>query len=183
MIEIPEPTLRLLEVAGSWVSGVGALLAVWVSLSLARRQTAVRLSVRAGLRLIVTPGECHKPEYVSIEVVNVGQAPVVITNVGWRWGNWKKRYAVQLLDGIAPSQVPPVTLTTGQQALFLVPVKESNWIANMANGLGPSRWPWLTAWSLKVWISTSLGNTVTETLEKDLRQELVAAIRRLPRQG
>ena len=81
-----EATLRLLEVAGSWVSGIGALLAVWVSLHLARRQTAVKLAVAAGHRVIVTPGEPEMPEYVSVRVVNLGQQPVTITNVGWRMG-------------------------------------------------------------------------------------------------
>ena len=49
-----ETTSRLLEVAGSWVSGIGALLAVFVSL-LARQQTAVKLAVKAGDRIVVSP--------------------------------------------------------------------------------------------------------------------------------
>ncbi|WP_114185635.1 hypothetical protein [Microvirga aerophila] len=68
-----EPTLCLLEVAGTWVSGIGALLAVGVSLHLARQQTAVKLAVRAGPRVIVRPGEPEMPEYISVHVVNLGQ--------------------------------------------------------------------------------------------------------------
>jgi hypothetical protein len=169
---IDEAMLRLLEVAGSWVSGIGALLAVGVSLHLARQQTAVKLAVTAGHRVIVTPGEPEMPNYVSVHVVNLGQQPVTITNVGWRMGIFRKRYAVQLLHGIRLSHVPPVVLTTGQQAGFLVPLEGTDWLENMASELNGA-FPRLSAWMMRVQISTSVGKIVTRRLESDLRKLLV----------
>jgi hypothetical protein len=169
-----EATLRLLEVAGSWVSGIGALLAVWVSLHLARRQTAVKLAVTAGHRVIVTPGEPEMPEYVSVYVVNLGQQPVTVTHVGWRMGIFRKRYAMQMLHGIRLSHVPPVVLTTGQQAGFLVPLEGTDWLKDMASELDGT-FPWLSAWMMRVQISTSVGKIVTRPLEASLRKILIEA--------
>jgi hypothetical protein len=169
-----EATLRLLEIAGTWVSGIGALLAVGVSLHLARRQTAVELAVEAGHRVIIAPGEPEMPEYISVLVVNLGQQPVTITNVGWRFGLFRKRYAIQMLHGIPLSRVPPVELTTGQQATFLVPLDNTNWLKDMARRLdGP--FPGLSAWMMRVQIFTSVGKTITRRLESGLRKKLVEA--------
>jgi hypothetical protein len=169
-----EATLRLLEIAGTWVSGIGALLAVGVSLHLAKQQTAVTLAVRAGLRVIVTPGEPEMPEYISVHVVNLGQQPVTITNVGWRMGIFRKRYAVQMLHGIRLSQVPPIELSTGKQANFLVPLDTTDWMKNMASELDGT-FPGLSAWMMKVQISTSVGKIISRRLEADLRKRLVRA--------
>jgi hypothetical protein len=91
-----EATYRLLEVIGTWLSGIGSLLAVVVALYLARSQSSVKLKVSVGHRLIVTPGIKRESEVIDISVINVGERPVVITNVLWMTGILKRKYAVQI---------------------------------------------------------------------------------------
>lgn len=170
-----EATLRYLEVAGAWVSGIGTLLAVWVSLYLARRQTAVRLGVSAGHRYIITQGSRAKPEYLSIKVVNLGQQPVTITSVGWQFGVFRKSYGFQLLNATPLSHMVPIELTTGKEANFLVPLnEETKWLQSQAARLDRT-FPSLSAWAMKVQISTSVGKIVSQRLEKGLRKKLVEA--------
>lgn len=168
-----EATLRLLEVAGSWVSGIGALLAVGVSLYLAKQQTKVKLAVSAGHRLVLTRGEPETPEYVSIRVVNLGQQPVTVTNVGWRFGLFRKKYAMQFLHGSPLTEAPPVELTTGKQASFLIPL-DGGWIEKIAVELDDT-FPRVSAWLMKVQISTSVGKIVSRRLEPGLRKKLAEA--------
>jgi hypothetical protein len=112
------------------------------------------------------------PEYVSVHVVNLGQQPATITHVGWRMGIFRKRYAVQMLHGIRLSQVPPVVLTTGQQAGFIVPLEGTDWLEDMASELNGT-FPRLSAWMIRVQISTSVGKIITRPLEANLRKLLV----------
>ncbi|MEE1611120.1 hypothetical protein [Microvirga sp. CF3016] len=176
-----EATLRLLEVAGSWLSGVGTLLAVVVSLHLARQQTAIKLAVRAGLRIVVTPGEKETPEFVAVRVVNLGQQPVIITSVGWRWGIFRKQYAFQTLHQIGLGQVPPIQLTTGQEANFFVPL-DRGWMKRMAGELDPN-FPKLAAWMMRVQVSTSVGKIITRPLEPGLRKKLAETRAKIPNES
>ncbi len=169
-----EATLRLLEVARTWISDIGALLAVAVSLHLARQQTAIKLAVQAGHRILLTPGEQETPEFVLVRVVNLGQQPVVITNFGWRWGIIRKKYAVQSLHQLGLGHVPPIQLTTGQEAGFYVPLS-GGWMTRMAGELN-SKFPRLAAWMVRVQISTSVGKTITRPVESGLRKKLVEAL-------
>jgi hypothetical protein len=49
---------------------------------------------------------------------------------------------------------------------------ETKWLPNMAADIN-SRLPWLTAWSLKVQIFTTVGKTVSRRIEPGLRRKLL----------
>jgi len=69
---LDENTYKVLDLAGSWVAGIGALSAVITSLWLARRSNTIRLGLLANHVQIVTPGEKSAPDYVQIRIVNKG---------------------------------------------------------------------------------------------------------------
>jgi hypothetical protein len=180
---LSESTLKILEVAGTWVSGIGTLLAVVVSLHLARRQTAVKLDLRAGHRLVVTLGEKQIPEYISIQIVNVGQQPTTITSVGWTIGFFRKSHFVQRVDGDPMSDQIPKELATGKQAKFFVPLdQEPNWIERFAANLD-ARFPAISVRTLRIWVSTTVGKTVFSKPERSLQKMLVEARGKLPKQS
>ena len=116
------------------------------------------------------------PEYVAVNVVNLGHQPVTITSLGWQLGIFPKRYAVQMLHGIKISDTPPIVLTTGEQANFLVPLETTTWLKDMASKLNGT-FPRLSARMMRVQIVTSVGKIVTCRLEAGLRNKLVDARR------
>jgi hypothetical protein len=171
---LSEPTLRLLEVAGQWVSGVGALAAVLVSLYLARRQEAVRLRVSAGVRLSVERGSEETPEYVVIRVVNLGYRPVTVSAIGWRVGLFHKHLFYQILDGEPPSPRVPIEMAVGQEANFMILLDRWLEASDMAKEFGGPLAP-LRAWTTKVQVVTAVGETVSKRIEKNLRKKLLGA--------
>jgi hypothetical protein len=105
---------------GTWVSGIGTIVAVITALYLARRVEKLRLQVRVGLMQVVMGDGTPFQEHLGIDVTNVGERPVTINAIGWAVGKGKKRkYAVQPLHGPHSAQCP-IELTYGKNAKFLV---------------------------------------------------------------
>jgi hypothetical protein len=107
-------------------------------------------------------------------VLNLGQQPVIINSIGWRFGLFRKRYSQQRLHGIPLSQVPPVTLATGQEANFFVPLDTTDWLKNMVGNLSES-FPELSARMLRVYVATSVRKPVYRRVDPELRKKLVSA--------
>lgn len=171
---LDEHELRLLEVAGTWLSGVGALLAVVTALYLARMERTVRLKVSAGLRLIVTPGEEQTPEVVDITVVNVGERPVVITNVLWRWGILRRHYAVQVTGSPMDSLQILQRLDPGHRGSFYIelnPDDQENWARRFAKNM-PKHFRHIWLRRLQIGIATAVGVTRWSSVEGTLREKL-----------
>jgi hypothetical protein len=114
-----ETTYRLLEVAGSWLAGIGSLLAVVVALYLARAESTIRLKIDAGHRLIITPGVEENAEAISISVANTGARPVVITNVLWKMGIVRRRLRCSSYWFLTGQLAHPPNLGTGPQRVIL----------------------------------------------------------------
>lgn len=125
---MPEPSLfgvgkaqwEMINSFANWLSAIGTLAAVVVSLYLASRSTnKARLSV--GIRIFIGPGsEAPYPEYVVFKIVNHGERPLRITQIGWKWGLWKKHYAVQLYEESLSARLP-VDLAHAQEAQWFFP--------------------------------------------------------------
>lgn len=165
-----------------WLSAIGTLSAVVVSLYLANRsQHSARLSV--GLRIMIGPGSVEPyPEFVVFKIVNHGARPLRITQIGWRAGLWKKRYAVQSFeDGI--SSKLPIDLEHGQEASWFVPTRHSQegWPTYFAKGFLESR---IALWTLRAQAFSSLGHDFFVKPEPNLLkalEEAMAHIRKSPR--
>ncbi|MCY4101377.1 MAG: hypothetical protein OXF46_10735, partial [Rhodobacteraceae bacterium] len=116
-----DQTIHLVGALGTWVAGVGSLAAVIVALWLARRSSRVRLKCRAGIRLLIEQG--ISKEILSFSVTNVGERPVIITNIISSNGKGKNRIdAVMLLDSKSAQYNTP--LAYGQNAHFYIDLSD-----------------------------------------------------------
>ncbi len=174
-------TFNVLNVIGTWLTGVGTVSAVVLSLYLARRDTRIRLRVNAGHRVIVRPGADELPDYCSITIVNHGFRRARVTNIGWKSGFIKKRYSIQQIDGNVFSSPLPIELDYGQEATYLIPFRNQDgahhWIDEFPKAVLP-KWPFLNVWSLKLRVFTSVGKTFEARPEKGLRDRVVESAKR-----
>lgn len=174
-MKLDDQTWKLIEVAGTWLSGIGTLLAVIVALYLARIEKAVRLKVSAGVRLVFTQGQDETPEVIAISVVNLGDRPVVITNVLWKWGLFKRGYAVQVTGSPMDSLKIHQTLEVGHQGSFYIAIDagdQENWFRRFAENL-PKRFRKIWLRRLYVGIATAVGTTIWSPVENTMREKLL----------
>lgn len=157
---------------GTWVAGITTLLAVIVSLHLARRSEKIRIKGTAGLRVIFAGDGAPAEEHVQIGVVNHGDRVVIINSVGWRVG--KKvdaRFCIQPVSGHW-TQDYPRQLAHGEQASFLVsfktiPAWPDHFAKTFIRDVSDKNLK-----TLRALIHTSLGQTIEVVPEKDLLQRL-----------
>lgn len=176
-----EPTLfgvgkaewELYNSFSNWLSAIATLAAVLVSLHLARKAGRPRAKVSVGHRIVVTPGESQKPpEVVVFKLVNTGDRTIRVTNIGWKVGLWRKRYALQLHDEKQSSPMP-VELSHGQEAQWTIPldVREEPWLEYFANGmLRPNLW--LSCKTARAQFHTSVGEVFSVRPEPGLIKKL-----------
>lgn len=170
--------IALFSAIGGWVSGIGTLLAVAISLYLANRRAKVRLKCDAGERIIVTQGKHSGAENqpgVAITITNLTALPVTITTLGWTCG--KKNYWHQML-GDPESASLPKRLEYGEQALFWISLagKEDTWFEVFAQelkkrGANPHK--------MKVTVTTSSGGVFRFTPEKELLNKFIRALKNI----
>jgi hypothetical protein len=167
-------TVQMLEIAGSWLSGIGTLAAVIVSLWLAHEERVVRLKVLAGHRLIMEAGKTGTKDYLVVSVKNVGFRPATITGFGWQIGFFRKQHCSQLpIPGCSLSTPLPATLTDGQEAKFFIPLDETtDWLENWREPF-KGRFGKLRLWSMRVHVCTTV-RPVNTRVEASLREQIAA---------
>jgi hypothetical protein len=118
-------TWKFINTIAPWLSAIGTIAAVVVSLYLARQGKSVKLDITAGHRLMATPGiKGPYPEYLAIRIVNTGHRDVQITNIEWKVGFFKKQmqHAIQLIEPDGISSPLPVWLRYGEQSNYYIPL-------------------------------------------------------------
>jgi len=179
---LPEPTLfgigkeqwQLINSFAPWLSAIGTLSAVVVSLWLSRRG-APKARLTVGLRIIVGPGsEEPYPEFIVFRIVNEGERPLRITQIGWRWGVWRKQYAVQLFEDAISSKLP-VDLAHGQEAQWFVPTQfeDEPWSEHFCKALMPDFRE--NAYTLRAQVFSSVGKAFEAKPEQALVDRLLDA--------
>jgi hypothetical protein len=167
-------TWKFINTFAPWLSAIGTIAAVWVSLYLAR-QERMKLYVGAGHRLIFTPGQKGPhSEYIVIHIVNIGNREAQITNIGWKVGFFKKQrqYAIQVIEPDGLSSPLPVLLRYGEQANYYIPLGgERKWLEGFIKGFYKHH-PKSRVKHTKIQISTSLGKTFESTIEKGLQNKI-----------
>lgn len=173
-----EDTWKFINTFAPWFSAIGTITAVILSLHLARRDKHIRLEVTGGHRLIVTPGvPGPHPEYLVINIVNVGHREAQIKNIGWKVGIFKKRYAVQTTTNDGTSSPLPIRLKDGEEAKYFVPLnEETKWSERFAKDM-LKPFPRLQAYFVRVQAFTSVGDTFESRIEKGLREKLIETVR------
>lgn len=184
---MPEPTLfgigkaewELYNSFANWIAALGTVAAVWVSLHLANRISRLKARFSVGHRLLIQPGLNATPEFVVFTIVNTGERTLRITQIGWKVGLFKKRYAVQMYDEAQSSRLP-VELAHGQEAQWFVPLaaREEPWLQYFAKGM---LMPHLATslLTLRAHAFTSVGHVFETRPEGNLIQKLREAGRGL----
>ncbi len=172
-------TWKFINTFAPWLSAIGTIAAVVVSLYLARQGSSIKLNITAGHRLRATPGiKGPYPEYLVINIVNIGYRDVQITNIGWKIGFFKKQmqHAIQLIEPDGMSSPLPVWLKYGEQANYFIPLGlKREWLENFIKDF----YKYHTKSRVKhtkVWVSTSLGKTLESTIEDGLQKIILEYI-------
>ena len=172
-------TWRFINTFAPWLSAIGTLAAVIVSLYFARRDKKIRLDISAGHRLIAIPGQVVRPErkdWLVIKVTNIGHREAQITNIGWTVGFFKKHGAIQMtFDNAGMSSPIPVRLKDGEEAKYYIPLNQSDWIKTFFDEYLQLR-PKLRIRSARVLAFTSVGNVFKSRIEKGLREKILEKI-------
>jgi hypothetical protein len=140
-----EPTLfgigkaqcELINSFANWLSAIGTLAAVVVALYLAYRASRPKVQLSVRHRIVIEPGNNGTtPEFVMFKVVNAGDRPVRITQIGWKVGLFCKRYAVQMYEASLSIKLP-VDLSQGQEASWMVPLaaRDEPWLTYFAKAM------------------------------------------------
>lgn len=117
----PASTVRFVPAWGSlgdWVSGIGALSAVIVTLWLAdkqRREDAELLKVASNGSVPVGTGFVGDP-FISLELTSQGKRPVTVTGLAVTSKHSTMRLALTGFANHSPTKVFPVRLEYGQRA-------------------------------------------------------------------
>ena len=160
-----------------WLAALGTVLAVIVSLRLARRIS--RPDIRVFIRLISLFGqEIPKKFFVQIDAVNHSRKAVVNTIAWWSWrplgfGRRKQGWIVLPLHD-PHSTTLPCELDFGKEASFFFPfdaVHES-W-KSLLEHVDDSKFLWLTVRLLRVGVVTSTD----QYFGARLNQRMLGAIR------
>jgi len=160
-----------------WLSALGTLLAVVISLYLAFRDYRVRLRVKVGLRKILVGTGTHivkdAPDFIVIAVTNLGRRPAKVTGLFWKNLLRPRRWAHQLPGDQFSAQIP-AQLSDGDEADFTISLAqfETNDAAAFEQNCLP-RPRSLTARFLRMQVRTSTGKTFSAPVEKELRLRLV----------
>ncbi|MFZ0888465.1 MAG: hypothetical protein WA005_08440 [Candidatus Binataceae bacterium] len=164
-----------------WLSAIGTLSAVLVSLWLARRDQRIRLRVNAGIRKIFFERKIYErperePDFLVIAVTNVGRRVVTVTGLLWKNTLLQRRYLFQM-PGEAPLSAQfPARLQDGDGADFVVPLSElaKNPPAEIKQLIPRPRR--LTVYFLRILVRTSTGELVAAPLDTELKKWLLAFI-------
>lgn len=125
-------TIQILNTIGTWIAGIGTLVASAVALLLARRVEKVKLNAKVGVSYLVE-GVRNPEECVVFRVIKFGERPVTIDSIEWCIGRGKQRkYAFQTLSRSSEDQIPK-KLAYRVKALFVIKFSESlGWMKQFA---------------------------------------------------
>ena len=161
-----------------WLSAIGTIAAVIATIYFARRGHRISLKISAGHRLIIGQGTPEPfPEYLTIKVVNTGYRDTNITNIGWKVGLFKKRYAVQNIVQNTISSKLPILLREGDEANYYIPIdKETNWLENFCDRMLKPH-PRIHVHFIMIWVSTSVGKNFGSKIEPGLKEKLMEIVK------
>jgi hypothetical protein len=160
-----------------WLSAIGTLAAVIVSLYLSLK-TRPRAKVSASLMEgIGFGGKAPHPEFVVIQVVNIGDHNLRITHFAWKVGfgkvgPWKKRFL--WMPNIGPF---PKDLSHGEDCQISLDAKEE-WFVDFAKKILMPHYRF-SCFTLRAQVSTSTGYVFESKPTRRLMAELKATCKNL----
>jgi len=164
-------TWEFINTFSGWLSALGTLLAVVISLYLARRDRMIRLHVSVGLRQLVVPGQGSFTDLVTINIVNRGYRAVTVTGIEWHIGFFRRVNFVQVPPSNSISAKLPIKLSDGDEAALRFSLPEfSRGVESIVKALVNRRMRSVAIRSIRAGVSTSSGNAFLTRLELPLRK-------------
>lgn len=161
---LSQETWKFLNTFAPWLSAVGTISAVITSLYLSRKDRIVNLEIIADCRFIEQMGNNQlfistddSPDALVVYITNIGHREAVVNSIFWKWGIFKKKYAIQnIMENMWTSEFPK-RIKDGEIAHYCFPKSsEYDWVKN--NGVNfVGRFPWLESFFIKVIVKTSIG--------------------------
>ncbi len=108
-------TWKFINTFAPWLSAIGTITAVCVSLYFSRRDRRLRLEVTASYRYIPQ----NNQGYIHIRIINIGNRTAKITGIGWRVGVVGRYGAFDSLDKKLSDTIP-VTLKDGEDVDYYI---------------------------------------------------------------
>jgi hypothetical protein len=162
-------TWQFINTFAPWLSALGTIAAVIVSLYLATQDRRVRLKISASVQVLIQND--HTEEFIGISAVNVGRRELTIKSIGWTMGIVRKRNFFQW--GLSPHSTElPARLQDGGTAMFLIPLStaDNHWVSKMREELGEP--PWLKVYFMRAHVVTSVGRNFTVRIDRSIRDLL-----------
>lgn len=166
-----------------WFAALGSFTAAAVALYLANRAARPSARVTVGHRIIVGGGHTKPyPEYCVFKIVNTGDRPIRVVQIGWKTGLVRKRYAIQLYDDIQSSPLP-IELTHGQEASYYVPLSSlgRTWLEDFAKDMLLPHYR-TGLWTLRARFYTSVDHVFEARPEENLMTRLRQACKKVSRE-
>ena len=169
-------TWRFINTFAPWFSAAGTIAAVITSLYLSQRDRRINLKVRASLRIqfVSGGGSGHGDRFVSIDVVNRGRRPVIITAVGFRYRAVRRG---ELLPSNHLGSSIPTKLADGDEGTYLYPLED--FCSGLFRNLPPESFrpfPSLGLLSARAIVVTSVGKVFYAPFTKGLRVEIAQRV-------
>jgi hypothetical protein len=166
----------LINSFSNWLSAIGTVAAVVVSLWLATKASRLQCNAQVGHRIVIGQGSHGPyPEILVFRIVNTGERPFQVNSVGWRVGIFRwRREGMQFYDQ-AQSSPMPVELQHGQEATWVVPLlsEGKGWFKTFPiKMLSPH--PRFFCATLRAMFVTSIGKTFIVKPEPGLLSKLRA---------
>lgn len=125
--------IALWNTIGVWFTGLATFTASGMALYLARRSSKVNLHMSADV-LSVLDGVGIVDKLMVIEVTNLSERPITVTDVGWVAGRRKKRIYCKQIPAGPDSAKTPFTLGYGEKAMVSVSLGIAPyWAGQLAN--------------------------------------------------
>ncbi len=151
----------LINSFSNWLSAIGTIAAVIVSLWFATKASRLQCHAQVGHRIVIEQGsQGIYPEILVFRIVNTGERPFQVNSVGWRVGIFRwRREAMQFYDR-AQSSPMPVELQHDQEATWVVPLlsEEKGWFKTFPRKM-LSPHPLFYSATLRAIFVTSIGKT------------------------
>ena len=168
---------ELINSFSNWLSAIGTIASVVVSLWLATKSSRLQCNAQVGHRIVIEQ-ESHGtyPEILVFQIVNTGERTFQVNSVGWRVGIFKwRREAMQFFDR-AQSSSMPIELKQGQEARWVVPLQSENkgWFMTFTTKMLTPH-PRFYCVTLRAMFVTSIGKTFVIKPEPGLLGKLRAA--------
>ena len=173
---ISKPVWDMINAFANWFAAAGSFAAAGVALYLANRASKPTAQASVGHRIIIGPGSSEPyPEFAVFRIVNTGDRPITITQLGWKVGLLRKRFAVQMCDQIQSSKLP-IQITHGQEAAWYVPLaaREETWTEYFAKGMLVPNYR-TALWTLRAQFFSSVGYVFEAKPEEGLMRRLRTA--------